>query len=91
MCSENANQHREHSSIIFDRLQNHGITINLSKCEFGQSTLEYLGYKVSAKGFSPSEEKVKAIIEYPKPETAAELRRFTGMVFYRAHLPNAAS
>lgn len=35
--------------------------------------------------------KVKAITDFPKPETVEQMRRFLGMInFYRAHLPNAA-
>lgn len=92
IASVNEIQHQEHLELVFQRLNSHGITINLSKCMFGQPSLDYLGYHVSAEGIRPSEEKVKAIDEYPRPETVDELRRFTGMVnFYRAHLPNAAS
>lgn len=92
IASENESQHLEHLNIIFQRLNNYGITINLSKCVFGQTGLEYLGYQVSSKGIRPTEDKVKAIEDYPKPQTVEDLRRFTGMVnFYRSHLPNAAS
>lgn len=92
IMSKNETQHLEHLGIIFQRLDKHGITINLNKCAFGQTNLEFLGYQVSPQGIRPTEEKVKAIIDYPKPQTVEDLRRFTGMVnFYRAHLPNAAS
>ena len=92
IMSENETQHFEQLGIIFQRLDNYGLSINLSKCVFGQTNLEFLGYQISSQGIRPTEEKVKAIIDYPKPETVEDLRRFTGMVnFYRAHLPNAAS
>lgn len=85
-------EHREHLETVFKRLNQYGITINTSKCEFGKSELDFLGYRVSAKGTRPLEDRVKVIAEYPKPETVEQLRRFLGMInFYRTHLPKAAT
>lgn len=60
IASENETQDLEHLRIAFQRLSQYGITINLNKCSFGQSQLEYLGYYVSKGGIRPSEDKVKA-------------------------------
>ncbi|GBP45729.1 Transposon Tf2-9 polyprotein [Eumeta japonica] len=73
------------------RLDTYGITINLSKCAFEKDEIDFLGYEVSTSGISPLEEKVKAIVAYPRPKTIVELCRFPGMlIFYRSHLPKAA-
>ena len=37
---------------------------------------------VSAEGLKPDPDKVKAIAEYPQPQTKADLRRFLGLVNY---------
>lgn len=77
---------------VFERFRQFGITINLTKCEFGKSKIDFLGYEVSAEGIKPLESKVNAILDYPRPETVEKLRQFLGMVnFYRASIPNAAS
>lgn len=90
IASETIEQHKEHLNLVFQRFDQYGITINVSKCDFGQEKLEFLGYKVSASGICPLEDKVQAIVNYPKPETVEQLRRFLGMLnFYRAHLPKA--
>jgi transposase InsO family protein/predicted aspartyl protease len=90
IASDNSVQHREHLDRLFARLNEFGLTINLTKCCFGQPELEFLGYHVNTQGIKPSPEKVKAILEFPKPRTIEQLRRFLGMVnFYRSHLESA--
>lgn len=92
IASENMESHRVHLKTVFQRLREFGITINLSKCEFSKSSIEFLGYKVSTAGIEPLEDKVKAIVEYPRPQTIEQLRQFLGMInFYRASIPKAAA
>ena len=50
---------------LFSRLKMHGLVVNESKCSFCQSSLIFLGHRVSASGISPSETKVRAINEFP--------------------------
>lgn len=92
IASSDVITHKQHLAQVFERLAQYGISINLSKCCFGQDKLEFLGYEVSTDGIRPLEDKVQAINNYPKPQIISELRRFLGMLnFYRAHLPKAAS
>lgn len=67
---------KKHINEIFKRFQEYGVTINLNKSEFGRPEINFLGYRVTANGIQPLEEKVKAVSEYPKPETVEQLRRF---------------
>lgn len=91
IASDDESTHRQHLSEVFKRFNEFGITINLSKCSFGQSEIEFLGFLVTPEGIKPLEDKVRSIIDFPKPETVEQLRRFLGMInFYRAHLPHAA-
>lgn len=92
LASTSKSNHDKHLEVLFQRLNEFGITINLSKCVFGRDRLDFLGYEVTPEGIRPSNYKVQAILEYPKPETIVDLRRFIGMVnFYRPHMPNAIS
>lgn len=91
IASANNKIHNEHLEQVFKRLDEYGITINLEKCTFKATSIEFLGYEVTVKGIRPLESKIKAILEYPKPQNISQLRKFLGMVnFYRNHLPNAA-
>lgn len=57
---------------------------------FGQSSIEFLGHEVTVDGIRPANNKVQAIIDFPRPVTVDQLRRFIGMVnFYRPHMPQA--
>ncbi|XP_067261173.1 uncharacterized protein [Chanodichthys erythropterus] len=67
---------------VFERLRNASLTLNLSKCEFGQATVTYLGREVGQGQVRPIEAKVAAIAEFPVPTTRKELRRFLGMAGY---------
>ena len=91
IASSNAEEHENHLRTVFQRLKEFSLRINLSKCQFGCSELEFLGNKISRDGISPTLDKVRAITQFPKPKTVVELRRFPGMVnFYRRSLPHAA-
>lgn len=92
LASDNEEQHRTHLRTILKRFEDYGITINPSKCTFGQPEVKFLGYTVNENGIKPPQEKISAIIQYPKPTTVEELRRFLGMInYYRENIPNAAS
>lgn len=91
LFSSSLEEHKRHLRQLFDRLRQYGILVNTTKCTFGQSVVEFLGYEVSATGTKPLDTKVQAIQEFAAPKTVKELRRFLGMLnFYRRFIPNAA-
>ena len=46
--------------------------------------MEYLGFDVSAEGVQPSPDKVKAVVEWPIPQSVRDVRGFLGLAsFYR--------
>ncbi|KAI2657431.1 Transposon Tf2-8 polyprotein [Labeo rohita] len=56
----------------------------LEKREFHQSSVQFLGYVISAEGVQMDQEMVQAIQEWPTPSTIKELKRFLGFSnFYR--------
>lgn len=61
----------------------YGLTINPSKGVLGADSDNFLGFTVNAEGVAPLEERVKAIVEYKKPSTIMQLRRFLRMLNYR--------
>lgn len=88
----NAAQTFQRLEILFKRLQDHNISINVSKCIFGAEELPFLGYLVSGTGVIPHPDRVQVISQYKKPGTIKELQRFLGMLnYYRRCLKGAAN
>lgn len=53
IASDSIEENKRHLRQVFERFRQFGITINLSKCEFGKSSIEFLGYEVSTRVFGP--------------------------------------
>lgn len=91
VASQSAEEHLHHLRLIFERLNDYGLAINLSKSTFGVDSVRYLGYLITTAGIQPLPDKVQAIVDMPKPNTIVELRRFLGVInFYRKFIKNAA-
>lgn len=91
VASDNQDEHLVHLNLLFSELNDYGLCINVDKCVFGQSIIEFLGFKLSDKGIEPLTDRVKCIIEFPQPTTLTQLRRFLGLFnFYRRCIPKAA-
>jgi hypothetical protein len=58
------------------QLRKFNLKINLKKCTFRMREVDYLGYRISAEGAKPGKEKTEAVINFPAPMTAQEVRRF---------------
>ena len=52
------------SSIVFNRIKKYFLHINVGKCLFGQSELEFLGYCINRDGGLPTPEKAQAITNF---------------------------
>nr|XP_012151025.1 PREDICTED: uncharacterized protein K02A2.6-like [Megachile rotundata] len=91
IASEDEKQHYEHLDILFKRFSKYGVVINPAKCVFGVKEISFLGYSVTSAGIRPLAERVDAIVNFTKPETVKQLRRYLGMInFYRRFVPGAA-
>ena len=91
ISSQNEKQHCENLRVLFQRLDEYRVVINLAKSEFGVSEIKFLGYTVTAEGIKPLAERVDAIVKVPLPATVKVLRRYLGMInFYRRFIPGEA-
>ena len=86
--------HETHLRILEDTLQRmdqHGLKINLDKCYFGNKEVAYLGFTLTPQGILPGKDKLKAVQHYPEPTTLKEVRGFVGLCnFFRNHIRNFA-
>ncbi|GBO03169.1 Transposon Ty3-I Gag-Pol polyprotein [Araneus ventricosus] len=91
VASSTEDEHSEHLKVVFSRLEQYGLRINLGKPVMGVNQLEFLGYMITPEGSKPLSEKVNAILNYRLPETIHELRTFLGLInFYKRYIKNAA-
>ena len=92
VASTSMGEHRCHLRQVLERLSEHGIVINPSKCEFGVKELDFLGHHVDSHGIRPLADKVQAVRDFPQPVTIRKLREFLGLVnFYHRFLPGGAT
>lgn len=80
--SNSVGQHLERLEEVFSRLQHQGLKIKLSKCQFFQKQVKYLGHVVSPEGVATDPDKVAAVRDWKPPTNLAELRSFLGFSSY---------
>ena len=91
IASTSVDEHHSHLQQLFARLQEYGVVINPAKSLFGASSLEFLGHHVLEHGIHPLSTKIKAIQEFPQPQSLRRLRQFLGLInFYRRFIPHCA-
>ena len=92
VASRTRREHLRHLRLLFERLHEHGLVINLAKCKFGQTQMDFLGHRITRLGISPLPASVAAIAAFPQPTTVKGLQAYVGMVnFYHRFVPRAAA
>ena len=87
--SKTLEEHISHVRTALERLRTAKLYGRLHKCEFFRKTVEYLGYIVSSEGVKASEEKIRAIIDWPQPTSVRDVRSFLGLAnYYRRFVKN---
>lgn len=61
------------------RLQEYGLTLNSSKCEFNKTKIEFYGTIFSKDGITPDPKKINSIINITQPQSVEEVRSLLGM------------
>lgn len=75
-------EHQDRLLKVLDRLREEGLKISLDKCQFGRTTVNYVGHIVSQNGISTDPSNIEAVASWPKPRTVTELRAFLGFCGY---------
>jgi hypothetical protein len=90
--SSNIQEHKSHLEKVFTVLKMHQLKAKLSKCTFGQATVEYLGHIISGKGVAIDPSKFQDIVKWAKPQTLKKLQGFLGLTgYYRRFIQGYAN
>jgi cleavage and polyadenylation specificity factor subunit 1 len=91
VASRTHEEHVQDLRHVLEQFQQHGLVLNMEKCEVGVAELDYLGHRISASGIRPIANRVEALAKYPQLVTVCQLQTYLGMInFYRRFLPGAA-
>ena len=79
----------QHVELVLQRLKEHQWQVKLSKCDFAQNSIAYLGYVISTAGVATDPAKIAAVKDWPVPSNVKELRSVLGATsYYRKFVEN---
>ncbi|EYC34079.1 hypothetical protein Y032_0001g233 [Ancylostoma ceylanicum] len=92
ITSETPEEHLADIDEVLTKIEQIGMELKASKCEFARKEIKSLGFILSKDGIKPNPEKTKAIDEYPTPKNPTDIKAFLGMCsFFRRFVHNFAS
>ena len=71
-------EHLQQLQLVLSTLQQHSFFVNLRKCSFRRSSVEYLGHIISEQGVAIGQMKVKVVLDWLAPKSIKGLRGFLG-------------
>src|SRR5277367_1235758 len=87
--SDTLAEHKKHVRMILERLQEAGLCLKPSKCQFHVQEVAFLGFVVGPKGVWMDPTKVEAITSWPASWSVHDVRVFLGLAnFYRRFIKN---
>ena len=90
--SENINQHLQHLELLFQRLWENNLIINLEKAHYFRSEVKFLGHSLTPTGIKPDPEKIETTRNFSRPRNLNKLRGFLGLInFYTKFSKNNAA
>ncbi|GBN54159.1 Retrovirus-related Pol polyprotein from transposon 17.6 [Araneus ventricosus] len=67
---------------VFDRIIKFNLTLDPAKLQLCKPEITYLGFDLNANGFSPSEQNVNKVTNFPSPKNLKHVQMFLGMQNY---------
>jgi len=67
---------------VLETFVNANLTLNLKKCNFLCTEIEYLGFQISEGSIAPSKRKIEAVMNFPRPRDVHNVRQYLGLTGY---------
>ena len=80
--AKHISEHIRRLDVVFTKLAEYGLKLDLKKCSFFRDEVNYLGHRVSAEGIATDPNKITDVTNWPTPSTLKELRSFLGFASY---------
>ncbi len=89
IASTDTKSHLDIIKLVLQRLQESGLKVKLTKCEFLKKKISFLGHDVDGTGLHTSDDKVKAVANFPQPKSVENVWSFLGLAgYYRPFINN---
>jgi hypothetical protein len=84
--------HMDLMRLVFTRMKQVGLKVKLSKCQFFQRKINYLGHVITPNGLHVAQHHIDTIRNFPSPTNKKECRRLNGLFgYYRRFIANYAA
>ncbi|XP_049306295.1 retrovirus-related Pol polyprotein from transposon 297 isoform X2 [Bactrocera dorsalis] len=80
--STSLQEHMNSLRLIFARLQEANLKVQLDKSEFLKKETEFLGHIITTEGVKPNPKKIECVVNFPIPKTAKQIKQFLGLTGY---------
>lgn len=80
VTGKNFNEHIKTLKLVLTKMQSVGLKVNKKKCQFFQEKISYLGFDIDKFGLSENKDRIKNVLNAPRPTNVSELRSFIGMI-----------
>ncbi|KAF7286954.1 hypothetical protein GWI33_002802 [Rhynchophorus ferrugineus] len=92
IASNSITEGLEKLQCVLIALTNAGFSLNIKKCFFFETIIQYLGQEIGKRGVRPGVSKVIALLNAPNPKNVKQVRQFMGLAgYFRKYIPEFAT